>query len=211
MESVAVKRDFGWGNLALIVALAAVLTYSAVRQTQSVNYLAQNNSAGSSYTLSPQFADNTVIGDAGTDTNSDQNNTTEFASANTPTQAAVLGASTYNKDFVDQLNISVPTTTDNSSVAMQIYAQQVSVLLKADQVAPGKTLQEKKFLNDAQQLTVPSNIADYQKLLIGYYAISYSKDAGQGDSNTGQYLSQLKAELDAARSDFNGAFNLNLP
>jgi|GEM_PF-6708645 len=211
MPAVAAKRNFGRGNLALIIALALVLTFFAFKQkANQVPIQASNNQAND--ILSPQFADNisgnSIDGGAATELalnspNSDQ--------TQADTTARVLGAATYNKDFVNQLNISVQNTSEDNQMAAQNYAQEISALFNGDKVAIGSPTQEAKFLNEIKELAVPASIGDYQKLMIGYYALNYVNDLGQADNSASQYISQIKAQLDLARSTFAQAYLINLP
>ena len=206
MSSITAERnyqDFGWGNITLIASIALVLTFLVVRQSP-VQY-AQTNSNDSKLALSSQFAQLISSGAASPD------NSSNSALALNNNAGQVLGASTYNKDFVSQLNISVQITADNSPLALQQYSQQISVLFKADHPATGSAQPEVKFLNDIKLLAVPDALADYQRLLIGYYGINYVKDLGQGDSSTTQSIATLKTELDLARTNFNQNYSLRLP
>ena len=195
------KKDFGLGNMALILSVAVVL------------FLLMN-------WQKPQESPQHVGGPLGLSISSDNSpkldvNALAAASApqtsNTP---QVLGAATYDTNFVSSLNVQVQISGDDSVAAVRTYGQQFNILADTDKVTVGDAPSEIKFLTDIKHLAVPAAIADYQKLAVRYYELNYLKDSGQLGNNADQVIqtiSEIKPQMDAASSIFNQRYLISLP
>lgn len=178
------EGKFGWANLALIVVVAAVLVFLGFRQG-----VIKNGSFSIFSWQDPKQLLATAPSSGG----------------------AVLGESTYNPDVLNQLkNISFKTTNNNDIASIKNYAQQISTLFVNDAAYDQRLDHQLKFLSDVKQLTVPSVLADYHRVLIGY--IQSQSDAQLGlktyDSTTVQELDQAHSVL---KQNLLTSYNINLP
>ena len=111
------------------------------------------------------------------------------ATGNTTSQAAgaVLGSSTLDPQMTAALaSIQVNTSNDNSDSAITNYKQQVAVVLTndlanqllAEQSSDPVKKEEDKVLSDLEKIVVPNSFIDYQRMLLMYYGLAFSKQSG---------------------------------
>lgn len=186
------KLNFGIGNLALIIVVAGILTFLAFRENPA-KFKTENQTA----LLLPPIS---------YETPKSNSSGTELAKLD---GARVLGAATYNKDYVDQLDIHVKTLSTNTPEGIANYAQQINLIYDTDQVASGLKPQEQKFLNDISELGAPSSIIDYQKLLIRFYQLDLARQSGQVSAQ--EEMSQVAPQLDQIRNALQQAYGYVLP
>jgi hypothetical protein len=190
MEATAQKSDFGIGNAALISLVALLLFFVAWHQ-KPLQFGKQ--SPNSNLTLQP---------------------TAQTIAQSNSGNAQVLGASTYNKDFIKQLpNIPLQISSNISASALQNYAFQIYVAVQNDQVSDRSAEHELKFLTDINKLAVPNiqELQDYQKLLIASYQLDYAQSSGQLDNSQSGLIDQVKQQLDLIRADIQNNFQIKLP
>jgi len=186
------KISFGIGNLALIVAVAGFLSFVGYQQHQAPTVQKTAELLPPPISFAPK----------------DSSNPTELAAAGT---AQVLGAATYNKDFVNQLDVQVKTLPGSSNLAVGAYTQQLQLAYDNDQVAGGSAAAEVRFLIDLNKLGVPANLADYQKLLTKFYQLDYLKKSGRSSAAIDAQYADIQPQLDLARQTFNQAYGISLP
>ena len=237
MQGIARQNSgFGFKNAALIMGVAMFLIYAAYSQSPQgfasshfslFNPVSSKNGSDLAYLSPPKPFDLTLSGGPNTGVegymlaqNSQlhpqaqaQSEVTSQslaqASQSQAEQSAVLGTSTYDKNFAAQFN-SVPLdlSADNSASALQIYAGQVRAVVAGDNADallqnakkfPAKTGEltapEQKFIRDFQAITVPDSLLDYARMFIGNYALQFV-----GDSKLDSTISQANAELGIIRS-----------
>jgi len=186
--------DFGGKNIALILGVAAVLGILAINE-RPFHLAAVTNQ---------------------------QNKVAETAQ-----KEQVLGASTVDPKILAQFkSISVTTTEDNSKAAFLNYIQQVSIIQQGDSAAmlaadggvysgaalqPDTVSHQNKLIADLQNLAVPSALADYDRMLIGYYTVIFESDQGQYGATGAAVVSVLSGELDKYRASFSSSAGVQLP
>lgn len=186
-------EDFGPRNIALIVLIAVIL--AALAWSQRPIRLAAV--------------------DHGTSLNSGI-----LAVDNNSDQGQVLGASAYSGDILNQLDpVDVKTIADNSSDSFNNYVQQLNIVLKADNAdgllnASAQTLNkddQDKFIADLERIAVPSDLAEYHKLLANYYKLRFTQQDSLQTEQVGVYISAVSEQLDKIRQDFLNSASLLLP
>ncbi len=147
-----------------------------------------------------------------------ENNLDQSAGAQT---SAVLGATTYDKNFAEQFNsIPLQLIADNSTAALQTYAGQVNAVLQADNAAGlvsaakksgaekngGLSAAQNKFIQDFQAIAVPDSLLDYARMFIGSYALQFV-----GDPKLDATISQANSELGIIRQQVRQSSQIALP
>ncbi len=193
--------DFGAKNFALVAVVAITLGFLAWEQ-KPIRF---------SHDPQPlqQYADAALFNNANTNSSG-----TEYANG------AVLGATVFNPTLLAKLsNIDIRTTDNNSAVAAQNYTQQVGIVLSNDHaqelVASNSQSDEAinaqaKLLSDLKNIVVPSQLAEFHKLLVGYYGYSFMSQAQPDDQNITAMLMQITQELRVIKDSL-GASGISLP
>src|SRR6266481_8519182 len=149
MELETKEHQFNMGNFLLVLGVAIILIILAIFQKPF-----RLKSKADSLTLTP-----------GVVTIASNTNTSRSDS-----KQAVLGAVTYNRDLINQFsNLQVNTISDNSDIAIQNYAEQVSVVFQNDHPNDNQPSHELKFANDLKEISAPNSLQDYQRLILAYY------------------------------------------
>lgn len=203
--------SFGSKNVALIFSFALFLGFAAYMQTPDIF-------SGHFSVLKPFSAFNKSV---------------SLATPPAPfrfspiSKAEVLGASTYDKNFVQQFSsIPVKTINDNSNYAFQNYADQVNAVLTGDQihslsnqaVANSNDLQlknkETKFLRDLQAIAAPSSLLDYARVSIAKYAFEFSEHSkldAQSKQNSQSVLAELDTQINFFKNQIKQNSGVTLP
>jgi hypothetical protein len=134
--------------------------------------------------------------------------------------SAVLGAVTYNKELVQKFsNIPVRTVNDNSIQAIQVYIEQLRIVESNnklnDLMVPdfaNQQLNERraKFIDDLKEIAVPSQLVDYQRLMIAYYSVNFLDSTKDADS-INQALDQIESQLQVMRLGVLSTTGIQLP
>ena len=128
-----------------------------------------------------------------------------------PEHGAVLGAETYNSAILANFsNIKFKIIDNNSPAEIQLYAQELQNVYQADQVANLDSDHILKFLTDIQQLAVPTGMANYHRLLLGYLEIQNGQILNTAQNpDLGEQTTQA---LEVERNNIQATYTLsNMP
>lgn len=189
-------EDFGPSNIALIVGVAFLLLIFAWSQKPfPLVGVADSPSKSPAYAgISP--------------------------SNNNLASGSVLGAISYNPELVALFSdIEINILQSNSNQSIKDYGQQFRIVLTNNNLTellsePSSeqiTSRQQKLINDLKQVPVPSELADYHRMSVGYYGLLFTRHSGIQNENLDATIASLEQALATVRSSVQGSSGIELP
>lgn len=189
-------EDFGPSNIALIVGVAFLLLIFAWSQKPfSLVGVADSPEKPPTYAGIVPVSNNLASG-------------------------SVLGAVTYNPELVALFSdLEIVTLKDNSPRAIKAYSEQFQIVttnnnlteLLAAASSEDIISRQQKLLNDLKQVPVPNELADYQRLSIGYYGLLFTRHSGVQNESLNSTIVSLEQALSTVRSAVQANAGVALP
>lgn len=134
-----------------------------------------------------------------------ENGTAENGAGAAGSGEAVLGASTYDTSIPAQFSsLQIVTSPDSSAAAIQQYADQAGIVIENEDVKGATAAQFKKIASDLQAIAVPSNLADYQRLLVESFVLKATGDPKN-------LMAQISPVMLSIASSVQGSVGITLP
>lgn len=137
-------------------------------------------------------------------------------SSTTSRNGAVLGAVSIDPNLAEIFrDISVNTSSDNSAPALKNYGEQINIVAENNNLRAilnmpkGDTANaaQNKFFTNLESITVPETLADYHRLLLGYYGLRFAKINGTASENVSSsdidtIISSLQTQLNNLKESY---------